>query len=231
MPWPLLVSHTAICGRWPLPKDAEIQKVLEDVHFRLVSNEFYQADQRTRIFVCRDQSLFSLYARVTLQSPLIQGFNLSRLNNSFISDSRVTFYGKASNYRPKYAVREGSLAHIIAHEVMHQYVMNELGFNDGRKLPLWKSEGYPEYGANIAAMNADSLTSLKKRIKVLHDDSQWPLGEYTSAGVNFRAELMVEYLSEIENYRFADIVHDSLSESTDYDAMMSWQHHGQIEER
>ena len=50
---------------------------------------------------------------------------------------------------------EGNLAEVIAHEIAHFNSVRALGYRRHLGQPLWKSEGWAEYQANLAAIRAD----------------------------------------------------------------------------
>jgi len=99
--------------------------------------------------LCYDQRLFSAFATISLLKPDIQGFNLSIMGNTFVCIPKIQALKESHGNFPTYNVREGNIAHTIAHEIIHEYTMDAIGFNKYRKLPVWKSEGYAEYGKAV----------------------------------------------------------------------------------
>jgi hypothetical protein len=223
-PYPLF-SHKSRFGSCTVYSDAPLEpgfaEIMRDVNRRLEASELHGPEKRNRVFYCRKQKTYALLARLALVNPLAQGFNLSLLGNTFISEPRIDRVGASSSGFPPYGVREGNPAHVIAHEIVHDYTEDELGFWTYYRLPLWKREGYAEYGSTIAAVRADGTLSLGERIEILQDDRNWHPGvdffrEY------YRGALLVEFLSEIRGYRFAEIMrHDVTLASTDA-AMLRW---------
>ena len=156
-------------------------------------------------------------------TPLAQGFNLSAFGNSFISLQRITELARERGPQPKFSLWEESVAHIIAHELAHQYLVNRYGRGMWRNLSHWKQEGLPEYLANIAAIRADSTTSLAERIRVLYDDRVWSGARGRDwCRIHYEAELLVEYLHDVRGYSLEQIMDDSVSEQETLRNMAAW---------
>jgi hypothetical protein len=47
------------------------------------------------------------------------------------------------------------MAEVIAHEIAHFNSVHALGFRSHLRQPVWKSEGWAEYQANLAPIRAD----------------------------------------------------------------------------
>ncbi len=74
---------------------------------------------------------------------------------------------------------------------------------------MWKSEGWAEYQANLAAIRDDPTYDLGPRIDQLLDDRAW-----TAGGVArdlWEWQLLVEYLGGVEDYRLSDLVRDEVT--------------------
>jgi hypothetical protein len=151
----------------------------------------------------------------------VQGFNLSVLGTSYISAERIRLLGESSHGFPPYGVRRGDPAHVIAHEIVHDYHSDAVGIRVYRRLPWWKREGYAEYGASIAAIRADGTHSLIDRIDLLTNDGLW-WNSPDWVRESFRAALLVEYLADVRGYRLAEIMRDEVTLDETQAAMLRW---------
>jgi hypothetical protein len=224
LPYPFF-GHRTLQGSVALYSDGELGEglavVLADVNRRLECAEVLPAGKVNRVFLCQSRSLYEMFARLSLVNPNVQGFNLSVFGNTFVSLPQVERARAANCGVPRYSPREGSLAHVIAHEIAHDLTQNAVGFLRYRRLPVWKREGYAEYGAIIAAVREDPGAGLKDRVSILLDDGSWPQG-HGGARMYYRAELMVEYLVEVEGYGFEDIMHEGVTFEGAYSGLMGW---------
>lgn len=201
--------------------DEDFGEVLADVNRRLESVAVSPPAKINRVFLCRSQSLYATFARLSLVNPSAQGFNLSIFGNTFVSLPRVRRALAASWAVPRYSAREGDIAHVIAHEIVHDLSQDAVGYLKYRRLPMWKREGYAEYGAIITVVREDPEAGLEYRVSVLFDDSAWPTGS-GPARVYYRAELLVEYLIEVEGYGFEDIMDDGMTFERAYSGLTRW---------
>ncbi len=195
-------------------------RVMDDVERRITAVELFTAEKDSRVFICRNRRLYSFFARLTLLDPNTQGFNLSIFGNSFISASRVDELRIGRGGMPPYSIVDGGLAHAIAHEIIHEYCVDALGFFTNYRQPYLKKEGYAEYGAHLGAWRDDSAVTLADKVAILRDDSNWHPHDYVRSV--YRAALVVEYLSDIKGYRFVDIMNDRLSLDEAYRDMLGY---------
>ncbi len=195
--------------------------IMNDVNDRLSANELHTPQKNTRVFICHDQKIFSAFATISLLNPDIQGFNLSVFGNTFICVPKINALKESHGGSPKYNIREGNIAHTIAHEIVHEYTMDAIGFSKYRKLPVWKSEGYAEYGANCVHFLTDTVLTFDKRIEINLDEFCW---DPTEAWVrsHYQSALMIEFLHDIEGLTIEEIMNDSIQYADTYQAMMNW---------
>ena len=223
-PYPFF-EHSENFGHCVVYSDAEFDagfdEVMADVNRRLECVEVLPEGSSNRVFLCRSQKLYSMFARISRVHPNMQGFNLSILGNTFVSVPRVDYVRGAFHRGAPYNMREGDLAHVIAHEVAHDLSQNEIGFFKYLKLPLWKREGYAEYGAVTGAIREEGGPGLRERIGVLLDDSYWG-GRKDPARVYYEGELLVEYLIEVEGRTFSQVMSRDVTFDTTYGDMMDW---------
>ncbi len=221
----LLMSNKAEAGSVVVYYDGEadptFQQVADDTDHRLRAGGFGNPDSPERIFVFRDQGLYSLFARLARVPTQAQGFGLSILGATYVSAPRVEALGERTGRGPKYSVWEGNLSHTMAHEVAHLIMADSIGRSTWRALPRWKQEGFPEYVANIGLIREDSAASLPQRIEILLDDGQW-LGPRSWDRIHFEAGLLVEFLLEVRDYDLVAVLPDRVAREDTYAAMLEW---------
>lgn len=226
----VLFSHSTRSGTVTVYYDAldgeQAHRLANDIDRRLQGSRFYDSTRSDRVFLFRDRATYRLYRRLTLSSVVPSGFNLSIFGNSYVCEAVVAELGDATGGRPRLSIWDGDLAHVAAHEIGHQYVVDRIGSRRWRAMPQWKREGLPEYIADIGAVRADPSLSLASRIGILGDDTQWTA---TPAGrrpgwdrMHYEAELMVEFLLDVQGAPLERVVSDRVTKSDTYSAMMSW---------
>lgn len=203
------------------PLDSDFDDIISNFNKRLEASPLYDRDKNNRIFLSHSRKLFGFYTKVCLLNPSIQGFNLSILGNTFVSVPRVNDMFESTGGIPRYGIRDGDLSHVLAHELTHQYIEDEIGFIRTNRLPLWKLEGYTEYGAHIGFIREDSTATLENRIDGLLEIRYWNDPDGYARNV-YKGELMVEYLSEIKGYSLSEIMDDSVTYEDTYDKLMEW---------
>jgi hypothetical protein len=226
----LLISNSVEYGTVTVYYDgtpsADIGQLASEVDKRLQGSGFYDPSRTERVFFFQSQNLYTMFARLTMVTPLAQGFAISALGNSFVSASRVAELAEKWTGSPKYSLWEGSPAHIIAHEIGHQYMIDLIGRRVWRQLPHWKQEGFPEYIANIAVIRDDTLATLSQRTGVLNSDRAWKAisgwNKRPWDRIHYEAELLVEFLLDVQGYTFDEIVADSVTRDETLAAMMAW---------
>ena len=197
-----------------------------EIDRRLRGSRFYDSTRSDRVFVFRRLSTYALYRKLTLSKTVPSGFNLSIFGNSYVCEAVVTELRAATGGQPRFSIWDGDMSHVAAHEIGHQYVVDRIGSGRWRGLPHWKREGLPEYIANIGDTRADSSQSLVARIGILRDDTRWtrtPAGRRPGWDrVHYEAELLVEFLFDIQGRSLEQIVSDRVTKDDTYSAMMSW---------
>lgn len=226
----LLISNSVESGTITIYYDgtpsAEVGQKAIEVDERLQGSGFYDPSRTERVFFFRSQNLYTLFARLTMVTPLAQGFAISAFGNSYVSASRVAALAEKWTGSPKYSLWEGSPAHIIAHEIGHQYMIDLFGRRMWQQLPHWKQEGFPEYIANIAVIREDSLATLSQRVGVLNSDRAWRAFNSRNNRpwdrIHYEAELLVEFLLNVQRYTIDEIVEDSITRDETLAAMTAW---------
>jgi len=199
----------------------EIARIVEDVERRLLGSGYYDPSRTSRVFLFDNQLKYALFARLSLVTTKAQGFALSVFDNTFISRPNIAAMAHRTGGRPRYSIWEGDPAHVIAHEVGHQYMIDRIGRSAWSDLPQWKQEGFPEYVANIALLRSDSTATLPRRIDILADGQYWDWQQRWDRR-HYEAELMVEFLLDVQGYTLDDLVTDSITSDSTRAAIAEW---------
>jgi hypothetical protein len=205
--------------------EQEMEALTIKVADRVRHSGFYDSSRTDRVFVFKNRNLYTFFARLALLKHIPQGFNLSVFGNSFVNSARNRALGEMTGGSPKYSIYDGELAHVIAHELAHQYLIDRIGRSTWRHLPHWKQEGIPEYIANIGLIRADTAATLARRVWVLNDDGAWRTTRQNAYGwdrIHYEAGLLVEYLMEQCSYTLEDIISDSVTAQDVRVALSIW---------
>lgn len=184
--------------------DGGFSEILDDTTERLAFSEFYEPDRSYRIFLCNDVKNYSFFASLVELSPKSQGFNVQFVGNIFLSLQFIKIIQSQFGTGYKNTVLEGSVAHILTHEIAHTYNGKKLGYFAERKLPLWKNEGYAEYTAAKYAIQKNSVYEFIDQLITLVDNDQ--LKNHPIRRQYIQSLLIVTYLAEIKNMTFQHIV-------------------------
>lgn len=221
----VLLGNKARAGvvvvHYPGDPDPWIQSLAEETDHRLRAGGFGDSESPERVFFFPDQGLYTLFARLARVPAEAQGFGVPLLRTNFVNGPRVEALGRRTGQRPRYGVWAGDIAHTMAHEIAHQYMVDSIGRSGWKALPHWKQEGFPEYVANIGLIREDSTASLPNRIEILLDDEQW-LGPRSWDRIHYEAGLLVEFLLDVQGRDFREILADSVTRDRTRLAMMEW---------
>jgi hypothetical protein len=225
VPSPLFAHHETfgsyrVYSDEPIP--ADFGRVIEDLDRRIQAMEHAPPDASQRVYLCGSKK-YGFFAFLLRKSPESLAIGLSVANETFVSVDRVRLFAERNRGVFRHTRFEGNLAEVVAHEVAHFNSVHALGFRAHLRQPLWKSEGWAEYQANLAAIRADPDYDLARRIELLLDDSHWG-GRYGIARQLWESQLLVEFLGEIEGYRLAEIVSAEVTQSSTREQMMAWYH-------
>jgi len=201
------------------PIGQETDSIISEVLLRLNKVPIYDHEKKYNLCLCSTQKKFSFFARLTVRANRIMGFSLlgsAYVNEDFINELKLRTGGK-----PKYLTREGSIVHVATHELMHGYINDYYGSITARTLPVWKIEGYCEYGVNQFVAPQDSGYSIPERIDIYLDDSMWnPTAEVHRPWYVWG--LMMEYLINVRGLNFEQVMADSVTRKKVFQEMMDW---------
>ncbi len=123
-----------------------------------------------------------------------------------------------------------NLTRTVAHELVHCLQINKYGilkFNPLFPPELWKLEGYPEYIANKEEINSADyrLTNSIKKLKEFEEKgNEWieiESGQFDPL-VYYKGRVMIEYLIDIRNMTYDQILNDRLTGKSVDDEMEKW---------
>ena len=225
-PYPLFPHHMEAAG-FDVYSDHEIPEgfklVLEEAGRRVNVMPLYRADAMPRIFVCRSQRRFEILVKLAGKRHAGQGLLVSVAGNAFISEHGIEAVARRNQDRPAHSRLEGSWSAAIAHEVAHHLVFTEIGFFRTRRIPVWKSEGYADYMANLAELGSDPRTDILDGIALIIDDSSWQSPTGMIDRRHFRWQVMVEFMCEIKGLDFTGLLGEDVTETSVWKELMAWQ--------
>lgn len=190
--------------------------LVRDVARRVRDAEVYREDVHLRVFVCPSRGLFNLFARLSRVPVSVPGFNLSLLNNSFVSVPELEARRRHNLAGITHSALSGDLAQCIAHELTHDYMQERLGFWQYRRIPRWKTEGYAEFGATQAAVAADSEATLSSRVAMLDLLTDPGARDY------YESALLVAFLAGERGLTFDEIMADSVTREDAGKQLAAW---------
>jgi len=220
-----LFAHEADFGAYHVysdrPMPADVDQIVEDTARRIQAMEHAPPDGTQRVYLCNSPSRYAFFASLTRKTPDSLAIGLSIANETFVSMSRVRLFAATNHGVLRHTRFEGSLSEVIAHEIAHFNSAKALGYRAHLAQPVWKSEGWAEYQANIAFIRADPDYNLARRIDVLLDDEYWG-GPPGIAREMWKWQLLVEFLGEIEHFNLEDLVSAEVTEVSATRQMMRW---------
>ena len=233
LPYPLFPHHAEYAG-FSVHSDREIAEdfelVLQDARFRAEGMELYRGSNRLRIFVCRSQRLFVFLNRLAGKGHGGQALVISVAGNAFFSEQVIESVGRRNGGYPAHSRLEGSWSAAIAHEVAHDLVYSEVGYRKARQIPVWISEGFADYSANLVPARADPDYDFRERIGLLLDGDSWRSTMGYVDRRHFRWHVLVEYLSAVKGLTFTDLMDAGVTEEIARSEMMSWYSASQLDE-
>lgn len=223
VPYPFFSHHTTI-DEFTLYADSTINaSTLSLVHEaidRVRRSEIYTANRKHRIFLCFNEKKYAFFSSLAGKNKYSQGINIEPTGNIFISEPFIT----AIKYRygPAFegTLLEGSIAHVIAHEILHTVTTDQLGYWPSRKLPHWIKEGYAEYGASKREKNSDLAQQLWVETKRFSSLDQRNISPTRYQYI--QSKLLIQYLVDIEGIRIDSILTTTLNEQEVIAALNKW---------
>lgn len=184
--------------------DNKTERLIDNVIDRVAELEIYNPNYAPDIYLISDRDTYEIIAFLSNQNKHTQSFNLTALKNIFINLKQVENVSLTHSPEFVHTILEGKLDQVIAHEFVRGFICDRIGWFSVFNEPEWKIEGYCEYGSTISSIRNDKKSNLIKRANALYtyDVSK----ENTSSVFFYRAQLMIEYLSEIHKMDFDQIL-------------------------
>jgi hypothetical protein len=191
------------------PIDEETIKIFDEVTFRLADMLDFERGSY-KVFLCNDLDTYDRFAQKVGRPRRSQGFNLQPLNHIFINMPFTNEIKAQNSEGHRYSILEGNPAHILAHEICHQLIAEEIGFFRMRRTEAWKLEGYCEYAASKRLREHDSTYSFTAFADAFLS------GRYNHKprGRQFyiRSRLLTEYFLDYEDHSFNELMATNLTE-------------------
>jgi hypothetical protein len=222
-PFPLFAHKAAydeftIYSDHPLPQD--LDRVVDSARARIKAMEHARPGEKCRVFICGDHRLYSLFTFLSRRSSNSLGIGLSAFGNVFLNQRKIQRFAEQNYGGIRHSRFEGDLAETIAHEIAHFNVVKARGFRTAIRMPFWKSEGYAEHQANLAATRTDSAYIFTDRIELLLNDAFW--GDNSVARQLFESHLLVEFLVEVNGFGLDELLDESITEASTREHMLTW---------
>jgi hypothetical protein len=219
-----LFSHKQSYGEFTLyynePLPESLEQVAIDLRARIAAMEDARPGADYRIFICGNERLYSLFPFLTRMGSDSLALGVSYFGNVFMNETKIRRYAADNPLGIRHSRFEGNFAEVISHEVAHFNIVRRLGYRGAVSMPVWKSEGYAEYQANLAATRADDTYLFTDRIDLLMNDMAW--GGSSVARQMFEWHLLVEFLAEIKGYGLEELVDPAVTESFAREEMLAW---------
>lgn len=224
VPTPLF-AHKARFGDYRVYSDepipADFGEVIAETKRRAEAMEHEPGSASPRVYLCGSRKRYAFFAFLTRKSPESLAIGLSVAHSMFVSMRRIEEFAARNRGLLRHTRFEGNPAGVIAHEIAHFNSIRTLGYRAHLAQPVWKSEGWAEYQANVAAIRDDPAYDLGQRIDLLLDDRYWTVG-HSPARDLWEWQLLVEYLGERQGYGLAELSNADVTLLAVRERMLSW---------
>jgi hypothetical protein len=177
-----------------------IENVLKRTDLKLSGSEINNTELNHNIFICDSYKLYSFLAFINFGPGARHAAGFASFgNNIYIA---MTDVSKDLCFLSSDATRKRELSGLIAHEAIHNIILDKLGLIGYLKLRFidtWKNDGYAEYIA------FDKEIDFKKEINNLNEkwDDQSPKLMY------LKYRLAVTYLMNKKNLTFKNLINNN----------------------
>ena len=214
--------HSISYGNFHFYRDQPFSPVhfdlFQEIVDQITQSHLFDAEQHHRIFLCKTPTRYALYSFLAAKNSTSQGFALEPTGNVFVSEAYIDVIRNRYGPAFRHTFLEGSLSHIIKHEIFHSMTTRHLGFWTSRTLPSWKREGYAEYGASKHAKSVDPDFHFMDQI-----DRLWMQRDISVLRSHYlQSHLLIQYLVEIESMRFDSIMTETVTEANTTRRMFAW---------
>jgi hypothetical protein len=220
-----LFAHKARFGEFTVFSDQPIAEgfgqVIDGVRMRVSAMENAQPGSKVHVFICGNERLYGLFAFLTRRTSNSMGIGLYAFGNVYLNESKIQRVATGNTAGIRHSRFEGAFDEAIAHEIAHFNVVRALGYRRAMAIPAWKSEGYAEYQANLAATRADSSYVFADRIDLLRDNAVWGRG-VSWARSAYEWQALVEFLGDVRGLGLNDLLDEGVTESWARREMLAW---------
>lgn len=206
--------------------DVEMKFILDDAADLVRHSELYDREMQFDVYLSYN-TIFN-----TIDDALIGSGPSARATNYYVT-FKVAVDAKRNLFFPTYYRKcEGNLTYLLAHEIVHVLQETKYGkvkFNPFNRPEYWKLEGYPEYIARRPARlrsdydlvnEIDKFIELESKLTdiwISIDDNGCKAPKYY-----YKGRLMTEYLMDIRQLTYHEILADTTSEDSIYAEMVRW---------
>lgn len=202
------------------PLSPHIQDVVDSVRDRVRAMEYGRPDAKVRVYICGTPRLYSLFARLTRRAPNSLAICVSALRTMYLNETKIRRFAATNYHGIRHCRYEGSVAEVIAHEIAHFNIVRRVGYRRSLRIPMWKSEGYAEYQANIAATRADPHYDFGERVELLLDDGVWRNSPV--ARDFYESHVLVEYLATQQGISLDGLLEADVTRDAARGDMLAW---------
>lgn len=167
-----------------------IYNILDEVEVKLKNSEIYDSKLTFKIFISSDFKPYSIFSP-SQKNAFAAAYPI--INNIFISKTDIENNLVQRNANED---NERTLSSVIAHEITHILIEEEIGIKANSKLETWKKEGYCEY------ISGESRLNLKKGINKVYNRSN----SFSPAFSYLKFRLLVTYLLDVKDYTFHSLI-------------------------
>jgi len=203
----------------------EIKPILDSAVSIVEKSELYDPTYKVDIFLAYNSFFNKVDDKVFGLGPSARA-----IDNNLVIKVKVDI-GKNLAYATFHKPCQPGFAYLIAHEMVHCFQTHKYGiwkFNPFSHPEMWKLEGYPEYIARQKSSDPDD--SLKEDIKrfIEFNRKQTDIWVAVEEGgcefpeVYYKGRLMTEYLINVKQLTYDQVLKDKRSENEIYDEMIEW---------
>ena len=205
--------------------DDDIKPILDSAISLVKKSELYDSTYKMDIFLA-----YNTFFNKVDDQVFRHGSSTRAIDNNLVIKVRIDVQ-KNLAYTTFHKPCQQSIAYVIAHEMVHCLQAYKYGiwkFNPIKHPAMWKLEGYPEYIARQKC--ADTNYSLKKEIERLIELKRKQTGIWISVEEGgceapefyYKGRLMAEYLINVRELTYDQILKDKHSEDEIYAKMIAW---------
>jgi hypothetical protein len=203
----------------------DIKRILDSALSLVEESELYDSTYKMDIFLAYNTFFNKLDDQI-----FRQGSSARAIDNNLVIKVKIDV-NKNLAFTIFHNPCQQSFAYLIAHEMVHCLQAHKYGiwkFNPIRHPALWKLEGYPEYVAR--QKSADPNYSLKREIKRFIELKRTQTDKWISVEERgcqtpefyYKGRLMTEYLINVRELTYDQVLKDKHSEDEIYAEMIEW---------